>query len=108
MARHVFFAFTNPVPGKEKEYNEWQDNEHIPHGLQNPGFVGAKRYKLAGAQFGPLPEGQAQYVTIWEIESDDIEATLAQAGERLQTAVWSDALDEATTTTAVYTEVGND
>jgi hypothetical protein len=104
MKRHVFFAFTNPAPGREANYNDWQDNEHLPHGLNNPGFVAATRYKLAEAQFGP-GEGRSQYVTIWEIESDDIAATLAQAAERQKTAIFTDALDFSTIQTAVYTEL---
>jgi hypothetical protein len=104
MKRHVFFAFTNPAPGREANYNDWQDNEHLPHGLNNPGFVTATRYKLADAQFGP-GEGRAQYVTIWEIESDDIAATLAQATLRQKTAIFTDALDFSTIQTAVYTQL---
>jgi hypothetical protein len=104
MKRHVFFAFTNPAPGREADYNDWQDNEHVPHGLKNPGFVAATRYKLADAQFAPS-EGRAQYVTIWEIESDDIAATLAQANERQKTAVYADSLDFSTIQTAVYSKI---
>jgi hypothetical protein len=104
MKRHVFLAFTNPAPGREANYNDWQDNEHLPHGLNNPGFVAATRYKLAEAQFGP-GEGRSQYVTIWEIESDDIAATLAQATDRQKTAIFTDALDFSTIQTAVYTKL---
>jgi hypothetical protein len=101
MAKHVFLAFTNPVPGREKEFNDWQNNEHLPYGLKNPGFVKATRYKLADAQFAP-GGGRAQYLTIWEIESDDIAATLAQATERNKTAVYTDALDFTSVGTVVY------
>jgi len=102
MTRHVFLAFTNPVKGRENDFNDWQNNEHLPHGLQNPGFVKATRYRLADAQFSP-GEGRAQYLTIWEIDSNDIETTLAQAGERNKTAVYTDALDFSTIGTVVYT-----
>jgi hypothetical protein len=104
VAKHVFLAFTNPVAGREDEFNDWQDNVHLPHGLKNPGFVKATRYKLADAQFAP-GEGRTKYLTIWEIESDDITATLTEAGERNKTAVYTDALDFNTIGTVVYTAV---
>jgi hypothetical protein len=106
VTKHVFLAFTNPIAGREKDFNDWQNNVHLPHGLKNPGFVKATRYKLADAQFAP-GEGRAQYLTIWEIESDDIAATLAEAGERNKTAVYTDALDFSTIGTVVYTALKN-
>jgi hypothetical protein len=102
MAKHIFLAFTNPTERREDDYNDWQDNEHLPHGLQNPGFVGATRYRLADAQFAPA-EGRARYVTVWEIETDDIAQTLAEAQERQKTAIFTDALDFNTIETFVYT-----
>lgn len=100
--KHLFFAFTNPVPGGEAEYNEWQNKVHLPDGLENPGFVGVKRYKLADAQFGPQ-DGRAAYVNVWEIESDDLSATLAQAAVQQKDAVISDAMDFSNISTAIYT-----
>lgn len=104
MAKHVFLAFSNPTDGREDDYNTWQDGEHVPHGLNNPGFVAATRYKLATAQFGP-GEGRSQYLTIWEIESDDIAATLAEATERQKTAIFTDALDVNSISTVVYSQI---
>lgn len=105
--KHLFFAFTNPVAGREADYNEWQIKTHLPDGLKNPGFVGVKRYKLADAQFNPDDSREA-YVNVWEIESDNLEATLVEAAHIQKDAVFSDALDFSTVRTAIYTlEEGN-
>jgi hypothetical protein len=106
MARHVFLAFVNPVPGREAEFNKWQDTVHLPEGLENKGFVRATRYKLSDAQFLP-GEGRAQYLNLWEIESDELASTLKAALQQQMTATFSDALDVNSTITHVYTEIGS-
>jgi hypothetical protein len=100
--KHLFFAFTNPVSGREDEYNKWQKNVHLPDGLKNPGFTAVKRYKLANAQFSPQ-EGRAAYVNVWEIESDNLQATLDEAAVQQKDAVVSDALDFSSISTMIYT-----
>src|SRR5215469_214807 len=52
MAKHTFLVLTNPVQGKEKEYNDWYTNQHIPDVVSVPGIVAAQRYKLADFQMG--------------------------------------------------------
>lgn len=99
---HLFLAFTNPVPGREAEYNEWQHTVHLPDGLKNPGFVGVKRYRLADAQF-VSDAGNAAYVNVWEIESDNLAETLAEAGRRAADTPLSDAMDLSSIRTAIYT-----
>jgi hypothetical protein len=96
------FAFTNPVRGREAEYNEWQHKQHLPDGLKNPGFVGVKRYKLADTQLTG-ETGRAAYVNVWEIESDNLAATLKEAANRQRDAVMSDAMDISSIRTAIYT-----
>ncbi|MET0659333.1 MAG: hypothetical protein ABW110_14380 [Steroidobacteraceae bacterium] len=104
MARHVFLAFVNPVRGREAEFNQWMDNFHLPEGLQNQGFVRVTRYKLSDAQFLP-GAGRAQYLIMWEIESDDLGSTLKAALEQQMKATFSDALDAQSTVTHVYTDI---
>ena len=29
MAQHALFVFTDPVEGKEEEYNDWYNNVHL-------------------------------------------------------------------------------
>ena len=56
-------------PAKEKEYNDWYDNIHLPDVLETPGFIGATRYENTAPQ-----EGEAKFLAIYEIETDDIAA----------------------------------
>jgi len=51
--KFVQVVFSNPVEGKEDEFNEWYDNVHVPELLAVPGMVSATRY--APARGGDLP-----------------------------------------------------
>jgi hypothetical protein len=81
--RHTVFVFTNPVEGKEDEFNAWYDGVHIPEVLRTDGYLSVTRYKVSPRQanMGPLesPEGgdgrlprvpPQTYVAVWELEGD--------------------------------------
>lgn len=69
MPRGVLIVCTHPVPGREDEFNDWYTNVHIGEVAALPGFVSARR-------FGPA-HADAPYVAIYEMESDDLDKTLA-------------------------------
>ena len=63
-----FIVLSNPIEGKEPEYNEWYDGQHIPDVLNVAGVVSAQRFRIAGVA---LPgEPIYQYMAIYDIESD--------------------------------------
>lgn len=73
--KHVFVVMSNPVEGREEEYNDWYDNQHVPDVLNVPGIVGAKRFKLSTAQRA-APPYPYDYLAIYEIESDDPQSVM--------------------------------
>ena len=97
MPTYRFVALAVPHPGREAEFEDWYDNRHIPDCLKLDGFVAAQRFRIAGAPAGAeVPAWQA--MTIYEIESDDIEATMAQIARLARTEAMpiSDSFDPAT------------
>jgi hypothetical protein len=57
---------------REEEFNRWYDEIHIPDVLKGgPEFLTCRRYKQI-----PSANGRKSYVTIIEIETDDIARTL--------------------------------
>jgi hypothetical protein len=64
-------------PAHEQEFNDWYNNVHIPDALASPGFVSATRYEIE-----TQTEKSGKYLTIYEIESDDIRKTMAIRDER--------------------------
>jgi len=106
MAKHTFIVFTNPVEGKESEYNDWYNRQHIPDVLNVPGFVGAQRFRLADAQMSRDGNRTHKYLAVYEIETDDLAGTLKELRARVGTAeiVSSDAIDK-NAATYVFTPI---
>ena len=82
MSRYVLVVFTNPVEGREDEYNDWYQNVHLGDVVAVKGFKSAQRFRLVK----PLNDQKAYpYLAIYEIETDDIEAALDDMQSRANT-----------------------
>ncbi len=70
MARYYYMTETTCMdPKREKEFNEWYSNVHIPDIAKAGGVIQANRFQLAGPA-----EGKSKYMTLYEIEYEDFEA----------------------------------
>jgi len=107
MAKYTFIVMTNPVAGKEAEYNDWYNKHHVPDVLNVPGFACAQRMRLADTQFGGEPHKTFKYLALYEIETDDLAGTLKELRARGGTAdmVPSDAIDTKKVGTWIFTPV---
>jgi hypothetical protein len=96
MGKHYFMVLTDPVAGQEAAYSDWYDNQHLADVLKVDGFVSAQRFRLSRQK---TPEGvpASGYLAIYEMETDDVDATLAALMARLGTDVMpvTGALDAA-------------
>jgi hypothetical protein len=74
--RHAYLALTNPVAGREAEFNEWYDTHHLPEIVEHtPGFTAGRRFERAGSQRA----GQAppwRYLALYGVDAEDIAASL--------------------------------
>jgi hypothetical protein len=61
---------------REKDFNEWYDAVHVPEIMETPGMVRAVRYENTNPQ-----DGEGKFVAAYEIETDDLETTLAKFTE---------------------------
>src|SRR5947207_10711654 len=82
MAKYTFVVLTNPTPGKDAEYNRWYNEQHIPDVLQASGFVCAQRFRLADTQMGGDTNNAYKYLALYEIETDDLKASLDDLASR--------------------------
>jgi hypothetical protein len=80
---YLLAVFSNPVSGREKEYNTWYDKQHVPDVLRNPGFVSGRRYMLHNTEVASYVP--PRYLVLFEIQSADIDATAAEVVRRLDT-----------------------
>ena len=81
MTRFVGIALTNPVEGREREFNEFYDKQHVPEILALPGCVSAQRFKLSDIQIPNRP-CPYRYLAIYEFEADAVEAAVTALLER--------------------------
>ena len=99
MSKNILVVLTNPVPGKEDEFNEWYSNIHIQEICQLSGFKSAQRFKLSDAQMGS--DGAHGYLAIYEIEGDPAAALEALKAARPDLNM-TDALDRASTSAQTF------
>jgi hypothetical protein len=59
-------------PKREKEFNDWYNNIHIPDVLESSGFKKATRYELKQ----PV-DGKGKHLVLYEMESDNFDTDIA-------------------------------
>ena len=102
MAKYKYLVITNAVAGKEAEFNDWYTQQHLSDVLKVPGFEAAQRFEVTGQSALP-----GKYVAIYEMETDNPEATLQDLHSRSNSPemTLSDSLDIATTTVALLSPI---
>jgi hypothetical protein len=83
MPKAILLVESRPSdPSREDEYVAWYRDTHIPDVLAVPGFVGARRYKLRAAGGTAADPLDPSYVTVYEIEADDVGGPVKELGAR--------------------------
>jgi hypothetical protein len=62
---------SNCDPRREAEFNDWCEQVQVPESLGVPGYVSARRLRIK-----EFRDGRGKYMTVCEIESDDIAETI--------------------------------
>ncbi len=71
--RYAHLVYSNPVPGREVEFNEWYQNMHMGDLLLVPGFLGVQRFRIV-TEVTPKPSaaGYLQgYLIVMDQEDSD-------------------------------------
>ena len=73
MAKHVLLALTNPVPGKDAEFNDWYDNVAVPVYRSLPGLVPLGRFRAVDVphMFPFERDNEFGYLSMYYFEADD-------------------------------------
>jgi hypothetical protein len=65
-------------PAREKEFNHWYNNTHIPDMLSTPGVLRATRYE------NPSPgEKQGKFLAFYDVETKDILQTMGTLNDNM-------------------------
>ena len=79
MTKYLLFAFSDcKDPKKEKEFNDWYDNMHMPDMLEVPGFIRATRWMSADKKENEV----RKYLAMYELETDDLDKFNADMRKR--------------------------
>lgn len=90
MAKHLLLAMTNPLPGREAEYNEWYETVAYPTYKSLPGLVPLGRFRAVDVphMFPFEIANRFQYLSLYYFEADDavafmerLKATFAERPE---------------------------
>jgi hypothetical protein len=69
MTKYLLFAFSDcKDPAKEKEYNDWYDNMHMPDMLKTPGLLKATRWMSVDKKENEV----RKYLAMYELETDNL------------------------------------
>ena len=101
--RHLFIALSNPVEGREAEYNAWYDAHHVPECLRVAGFKTGQRFKLSASLRGTPDQ---QYLAVYELEGDDPQAILDELEATRDERTQSEAFDRSSLSMWVFSPIG--
>jgi len=73
MATYHWIIISRAVAGKENEFHEWYDNQHLKDVANVPGIKSAQRFKVLTDSAATAAHGGAPYdsIAIYELETDD-------------------------------------
>lgn len=111
---NLFLVFSNPVAGREAEFNAWYDAVHVPDVLAVPGVVAARRYEVVPMETpelegAPSPEPPAHgYLAVYELDRD-ANAVMADFLDRITSGAMnlSEDLDLAGVAMSVWRPLGD-
>lgn len=83
MSRYAYVVYSNPVPGREDEYNDWYSNRHLADVVAVPGFVSAQRFCLTDVVPDNLP--LQKYMAIYTMDTDAPGKTLEHLTSLVET-----------------------
>lgn len=101
MAKYVMVVQSKALEGRDADYNHWYDTIHFQDICALPGVQSGRRFEATPIAMGPA--GQP-YLSIFEVETDDPGAFMAEMGKRAAdgTMRQTDALDPSSIALWIY------
>jgi hypothetical protein len=69
MIEAILVVLTNPVEGRDDDFNDWYTNIHTRDAMRFRGSIAQQRFRLAAEQAQPYPAGLpvARYLALYEV-----------------------------------------
>jgi len=78
MAEFQMIVLTNPVAGREDEFNAWYDGVHLGDVTAVPGVTAARRFRA-------VTEGDWRYAAIYALDCENPQTVMAEIIARWKT-----------------------
>lgn len=85
MPKYKIIVLLNANEGQDAQFNDWFTNIHLPDALRIPGFLNGQRFRLTDVQREGASR-QWQYLTVYEVQTDDLPGIIAELKSRAGTA----------------------
>ncbi|MBO0855085.1 MAG: hypothetical protein J2P18_15135 [Nocardia sp.] len=67
----LYLVFSNPLDGRDAEFEEWYEKVHVPQVVATPGMVSAQRYIVADTEMSRMAGPPAhRYLVVYEMNED--------------------------------------
>lgn len=85
---YVLVVYSNPAPGREADYNDWYNNQHLKDVLAQPGYHSARRFRLTDFKLDDaMPPQSHQYVAFYYMRTDDPKKALDDMKTRVEEGI---------------------
>ncbi|MBV1686265.1 hypothetical protein KRR38_00910 [Novosphingobium sp. G106] len=110
MAKHLMLAMTNPLSGREAEYNRWYDEVAYPIYKSLPGLAPLGRFKAVDvpAMFPFQMDNNFQYLSLYTFETEDPVAFVEKVGMTLHSRgdyYFSETIDQSRFCEPIYVSI---
>lgn len=103
MSGDLLIVLSNPVTGKEREFDEWYGQQHLPQMMTVPGFINAQRFRIVPAN----GEAPYQHLALYGIGPEGSEFARRSLDEARTTILTpSDAIDRSRLGTWFFSPIG--
>lgn len=102
MKDYTYVVRSNPVPGRDADYNRWYTERHLADVVAVPGFVSAQRFKIVDPKADGAPE--QGYMAIYTMRTDDPAKLLSELQDLVESGRMdmSDAFSQEDCVTILY------
>jgi hypothetical protein len=99
---------SNPLPGRDAEYNEWYTHRHLADVMAVPGFISARRFALVGDTAEGAPK--QRYLALYNMRTDNPEKVLATLVELVESGKMhiSEAMNMDDTIATLYRSISEE
>ena len=110
--KHLLLAMTNPVEGKDAEFNRWYEEVAYPTYKSLPGLVPLGRFKAADVphMFPFQMDNMFEYLSLYYFECEDPVAYIEQIKEaftRRPNYSFSEDIDQSRFCEPIYVALGD-